>query len=167
MFTKVSNTLNFCDLLNTQEENTLGNLAIFCRNVIFILIVNTSQSSQWYVDYYCAIKWYIYYILYTVSATACYVCQPIQLSDLSVWFFSLWITVLWNMFFLSTDFDQTSPVDFYGQCLGWVRSRPNFVHTNELCCHLIGRYCLCTISNHFYSRLSIVHLVGASGYLHT
>jgi hypothetical protein len=45
-----------------------------------------------------------------------------------------------------TDFDQTSPVDLYGQCLGWVRSRANSAHTNELCWHLIGRYCKRDIS---------------------
>jgi hypothetical protein len=33
-FTNVPNTLNFCELMNTQEENTLVNLAIFCKKVI-------------------------------------------------------------------------------------------------------------------------------------
>ena len=28
--------------------------------------------------------------------------------------------------------NQTSPVDLYGQCLGWVRSRANYGHINEL-----------------------------------
>jgi hypothetical protein len=75
------------------------------------------------------------------------------------------IRMLWTRYLENgmTDFDQTSPVDLYGQCLGWVWSRANFAHTNELCCHLIGRYCLCTISNHFHSRLSQVHLAGAYG----
>jgi hypothetical protein len=44
-------------------------------------------------------------------------------------------------------------------------SRAHFAHINELCCYLIGRYCLCTISKHFHYQLSIVHMAGASGYL--
>jgi hypothetical protein len=58
----------------------------------------------------------------------------------------IWWSILWTWSLENglMDFDQTSPVDLYGQCFGSVRLHANFAHTNELCCHLIGWYCSCS-----------------------
>ena len=56
-----------------------------------------------------------------------------------------------------TDSDHTSPVDLYGWCCQRIRSRANYVHTNELRWHLIGRYYECDISKTVWQISTTLH----------